>query len=75
MTKPEEVKSMRKIVEQYVDEKGLNLLINNAGALRYGGLAEVIEEDMIFLFTTNTVDPAMVLKVRKGCIIQNQRNN
>ncbi|GFR23950.1 uncharacterized protein TNCT_441681 [Trichonephila clavata] len=58
----DQIESARKIIEDMVGDKGLNLLINNAGALRWVGFPEITEEDLLFHFSTNTVGPVMVLK-------------
>ncbi|GIY04572.1 uncharacterized protein CEXT_76251 [Caerostris extrusa] len=60
--KPEMIESARKIVEDMVGDRGLNLLINNSGVLIWQGFPEVTAEDMLFHFTTNTVGPVMVFK-------------
>ncbi|GFY04281.1 uncharacterized protein TNCV_4413691 [Trichonephila clavipes] len=57
-----QIEAARKIIEDMVGDKGLNLLINNAGALRWLGFPEITEEDLLFHFSTNTVGPIMVLK-------------
>ncbi|GIY12761.1 uncharacterized protein CDAR_231941 [Caerostris darwini] len=56
------IESARKIIEDMVGDRGLNLLINNFGALIWQGFPEVTEEDMLFHFSTNTVGPVMVFK-------------
>ncbi|GFS60262.1 c-factor [Trichonephila inaurata madagascariensis] len=58
----DQIEAARKIIEDMVGDKGLNLLINNAGALRWLGFPEITEEDLLFHFSTNTVGPVMVLK-------------
>ncbi|GBM11983.1 hypothetical protein AVEN_209667-1 [Araneus ventricosus] len=62
ITKTKEIADARKIVESKVGDKGLNLLINNAGVLTWQGFPEITEENMLFHFSTNTVGPVMVLK-------------
>ncbi|GBO14277.1 hypothetical protein AVEN_195234-1, partial [Araneus ventricosus] len=62
ITKTNEIADARKIVESKVGDKGLNLLINNAGVLILQGFPEITEENMFFHFSTNTVGPVMVLK-------------
>ncbi|GFR18843.1 uncharacterized protein TNCT_284321 [Trichonephila clavata] len=58
----DQIESARKIIEDMVGDKGLNLLINNAAALRWVGFPEITEEDLLFHFSTNTVGQVMVLK-------------
>ncbi|GFS60264.1 uncharacterized protein TNIN_257501 [Trichonephila inaurata madagascariensis] len=58
----DQIETARKIIEDMVGDKRLNLLINNAGALRWKGFSEITEEDLLFHFSTNTVGPVMVLK-------------
>ncbi|GFR23952.1 uncharacterized protein TNCT_441691 [Trichonephila clavata] len=58
----DQIESARKIIEDMVGDKGLNILIKNAGALRWVGFPEITEEDLLFHFSTNTVGPVMVLK-------------
>ncbi|GFS93666.1 uncharacterized protein NPIL_176161 [Nephila pilipes] len=58
----DQIEAARKIVEDMVGDRGLNLLINNAGALKWTGFPEITEEDLLFHFSTNTVGPVMVLK-------------
>ncbi|KAG8175875.1 hypothetical protein JTE90_028226, partial [Oedothorax gibbosus] len=57
VTNKEDVKSLRNSIEEIVGDKGLNLLINNAGALRMGSFENLTEEDMLYHFKTNTVGP------------------
>ncbi|GFR14472.1 uncharacterized protein TNCT_572811 [Trichonephila clavata] len=57
-----QIEAARKIIEDIVGDKGLNLLINNEGAMRRLGFPEITEEDLLFHFSTNTVGPVMVLK-------------
>ncbi|KAG8175872.1 hypothetical protein JTE90_028224 [Oedothorax gibbosus] len=62
VTNKEDVKSLRNSIEEIVGDKGLNMLINNAGALRIGSYGKLTEEDMLFHFKTNTVGPVTVFK-------------
>ncbi|KAF8771533.1 C-factor-like [Argiope bruennichi] len=62
VTKAKEIEDARKIVEDVVGDKGLDLLINNAGALKFEGFPEITEDNMLLHFSTNTVGPVMVLK-------------
>ncbi|KAF8771220.1 C-factor like protein [Argiope bruennichi] len=57
-----DIESAQKAVEERVRDKGLNLLINNAGVLKHQGFPEITEENLLFHFTTNTIGPVMVLK-------------
>ncbi|CAL1296321.1 unnamed protein product [Larinioides sclopetarius] len=63
VSKINDIESAKNIISQKVGDKGLNLLINNAGVAKYQGFPEITEENMLFHFTTNTVGPVMVLKV------------
>ncbi|CAL1296286.1 unnamed protein product [Larinioides sclopetarius] len=62
ITKAEDIQNARRIIEDSVGEKGLNLVINNAGAAKYQSFNDITEENMLFHFTTNTVGPLLVLK-------------
>ncbi|GBM11901.1 C-factor [Araneus ventricosus] len=62
ITKAGDIQNARRIIEDSVGEKGLNLLINNAGAVRWQSFNDITEENLLFHFTTNTVGPVMVLK-------------
>ncbi|GBM26212.1 C-factor [Araneus ventricosus] len=58
----DQIESARRIIEDMVGEKGLNLLINNAGVLKRQGFPETTEENMLLHFETNTVGPVMIFK-------------
>ncbi|GFS93663.1 c-factor [Nephila pilipes] len=60
--KTDQIKAARKIVELMVGDRGLNLLINNAGALRWVGFSEITQEDLLFQYHSNAIGPVMVLK-------------
>ncbi|GFY52168.1 c-factor [Trichonephila inaurata madagascariensis] len=60
--KKNEIEGVRNIIEDTVGDKGLNLLINNAGAFKWLGFPEITEEDLLFHFSNNAVGPVMVLK-------------
>ncbi|GIY63239.1 c-factor [Caerostris darwini] len=62
VSKTEEIENARKIVAEVVGDRGLNLLINNAGAARWLGFPDITEEDLVFHFKTNTVGPVIVFK-------------
>ncbi|GFS78798.1 c-factor [Nephila pilipes] len=62
VTKVNEIESARKTVEEMVGDKGLNLLINNAGVARWQPFAEVTTENMLFHLTANAVGPVMVFQ-------------
>ncbi|KAF8771535.1 putative oxidoreductase C663.06c like protein [Argiope bruennichi] len=62
VTKTKEIEDARKIVEDMVGDKGLDLLINNAGVLKFETFPEITEDNMLLHFSTNTVGPVMVLK-------------
>ncbi|GFS60267.1 uncharacterized protein TNIN_257511 [Trichonephila inaurata madagascariensis] len=61
--KKNEIEGVRNIIEDTVGDKGLNLLINNAGAFKWLGFPEITEEDLLFHFSNNAVGPVMVLKM------------
>ncbi|KAF8771537.1 C-factor-like [Argiope bruennichi] len=58
----DQIESARLVIEDMVGDKGLNLLINNAGVLKREAFPEITEENMLLHFTTNTVAPVMVFK-------------
>ncbi|GIX78892.1 uncharacterized protein CEXT_500491 [Caerostris extrusa] len=60
--KTNEIENAKKIVEGIVGDKGLNLLINNAGILKIQVFREITEENLLRHFSTNTIGPVMVLK-------------
>ncbi|XP_055951399.1 C-factor-like [Argiope bruennichi] len=62
ITKIEDIQNARKIIEDSVGEKGLNLLINNAGAVKWQGFPDITEDNMLFHFSTNTIGPLMIVK-------------
>ncbi|GIY60024.1 c-factor [Caerostris extrusa] len=62
VSKTDEIENARKTVAEVVGDRGLNLLINNAGAARWLGFPDITEEDMVFHFKTNTVGPVIVFK-------------
>lgn len=53
-----------KLVESRLGERGLNLIINNAGAAKRDAIGEVRAEQMMELFKVNAVGPLMVIQVR-----------
>ncbi|GBL99083.1 C-factor [Araneus ventricosus] len=57
-----DIKSAFEVVKGKVGDQGLNLLINNAGAVEYQSFPEVTEENLLFHFATNTIGPIAVLK-------------
>lgn len=58
----EEVTEARKIIDQTVGEKGLTLLINNAGVAEYLPFPDITEENLLHHFTINTVGPIRVFQ-------------
>lgn len=52
-----------KLVENEVQDKGLNLIINNAGVNIPGSLADTEKSTMVDVYTTNVVGPMIVAKV------------
>ncbi|KAF8771528.1 Speckle-type POZ protein B like protein [Argiope bruennichi] len=57
-----DIEKAKKVIEEKVGDKGLNLLINNAGVGIDLGFPEITEENMLFHFNTNTVGPVIFLK-------------
>ncbi|KAG8192027.1 hypothetical protein JTE90_001752 [Oedothorax gibbosus] len=62
VTIAEELENAAKIVDDMVGEKGLTLLINNAGAAHRTPFPEATDETFLFNFTINTLGPIKVLK-------------
>ncbi|GIY31576.1 uncharacterized protein CDAR_595991 [Caerostris darwini] len=62
ITKEKEIEDAKKIVEDIAGDKGLNLLINNAGVAKLQGFPDITQDNLLFHFTTNTVGPVMILK-------------
>ncbi|XP_055953121.1 C-factor-like [Argiope bruennichi] len=62
VTEAEDIDKAQKLIEEKVGDSGLNLLINNAGVLRYQNFFDITEEDMLFHFRNNAIAPVMVLK-------------
>ncbi|KAA0714939.1 L-xylulose reductase [Triplophysa tibetana] len=56
------IKEALKLVENEVQEKGLNLIINNAGVNIPGSLADTEKSMMVDVYTSNVVGPMMVAK-------------
>ncbi|XP_035226834.1 uncharacterized protein LOC118199139, partial [Stegodyphus dumicola] len=59
VSKPEEVKVARAILEDTVGNDGLNLLINSAGICQVQAFPNVSIENLLQHFNTNTVGPVM----------------
>ncbi|KAG8178603.1 hypothetical protein JTE90_022394 [Oedothorax gibbosus] len=59
----EQIKAAKEQVEQIVGDRGLNLLINNAGVQQEGKFPNITYENMEFLFRTNTAAPVIVTQV------------
>ncbi|CAL1300184.1 unnamed protein product [Larinioides sclopetarius] len=62
VTNAAQIENARYLIEDLVRDKGLNLLINNAGVYIRQSFPDTTEENMLLHFTTNTVAPVMVLK-------------
>ncbi|GBM08955.1 putative oxidoreductase C663.06c [Araneus ventricosus] len=60
VTNPDEREAARNAVEETVKERGLNLLINNAGVLESQNLPHLTSENLELHFKVNTVAPVMV---------------
>ncbi|KAG8178604.1 hypothetical protein JTE90_022395 [Oedothorax gibbosus] len=59
----EQIKAAKEQVEQVVGNRGLNLLINNAGVNQILEFPNITYENMEFHFRTNTVGPVIVTQV------------
>ncbi|KAG8178602.1 hypothetical protein JTE90_022393 [Oedothorax gibbosus] len=59
----EQIKAAKEQVEQVVGDRGLNLLINNAGVLEILEFPNLTFESMEFMFRTNTAAPVIVTQV------------
>ena len=57
------IDNARAVVEAKLGASGLNLLINNAGIMRYKGLKDTTAEDMMEQYKVNTIAPLMLTKV------------
>ena len=61
----DDVKSAFETVKGHVGDKGLNVLINNAGILNLEGrLQDVTPEIMMESYKINAIAPTMIIKVR-----------
>lgn len=63
MTNLEEVQAAAKVVDEHVGNRGLTLLINNAGYAVLQGFPGVTKESFHKHFDTNTVGPFLLLQV------------
>ncbi|KAG8178605.1 hypothetical protein JTE90_022396 [Oedothorax gibbosus] len=59
----EEIKASKKKIEELVGDRGLNLLINNAGVMRMEGFPNITSDGLEFIFKSNTVSCIMVTQV------------
>ncbi|KAI7802236.1 C-factor [Triplophysa rosa] len=59
---PASITEASKLVEAKVQDKGLNLIINNAGVNIPGSLADTGKSTMVDVYTTNVVGPMIVAK-------------
>lgn len=73
---PEDVVAARKFIELFetVEENGITLLINNAGALKFQAFPNITEENLLYHFTTNTVGPIRVFQVNIFLILIHLKN-
>ncbi|GFQ75252.1 c-factor [Trichonephila clavata] len=62
VTVPEEIDAAKNIVESTVGEKGLNLLINNAGAVKILSFPILTLENLEFHYKVNTEGPILVFQ-------------
>ncbi|GBN37899.1 hypothetical protein AVEN_224017-1 [Araneus ventricosus] len=63
VTNPDEREAARNAVEKSVKERGLNLLINNAGVVEIQDLPHLTSENFELHFRVNTVAPVMIFQV------------
>ena len=64
VTDPASIKAAAARVGEHLGGSGLNLLINNAGMAKWNSLDNETLEDMIQLYTTNTIGPLLLGQVR-----------
>ena len=57
------IKKSVSAVQGVVGDKGLNLIVNNAGILPPDNIENVTPEIMMSVYTTNTIGPLMVVQV------------
>ncbi|GFW53220.1 uncharacterized oxidoreductase C663.06c [Trichonephila clavipes] len=62
VTVPEEIDNAKSIVESTVGEKGLNLLINNAGAVKIQSFPNLSLENLVFHTMVNSIGPVLVFE-------------
>ncbi|CAL1300392.1 unnamed protein product [Larinioides sclopetarius] len=75
VTCPQEIEAAKKLVEETVGERGLNLLINNAGVAQPGFFPNITSESLSLHFKTNTEGPIMVFQamlpsLEKAALVQ-----
>lgn len=59
----EEIEEAKKKIDATINEKGLNLLINNAAVNQCLGFPYITPDNLDIHFRTNTVAPIMILQV------------
>ncbi|CAL1296322.1 unnamed protein product [Larinioides sclopetarius] len=62
VTDPKDIKAAHKVVHDKVKDKGLTLLVNNAGVLEEKDFKDVTEEHLLFHLKTNTIGPILFFK-------------
>ena len=62
VTREDTISAAVNVIAETVGEKGLNCLINNAGQITRGSLAESTADDLRRLYEVNVIGPAMVAK-------------
>ncbi|GFQ75251.1 uncharacterized protein TNCT_586441, partial [Trichonephila clavata] len=62
VTDNEEVSVVKSIIESTVEERGLNLLINNAGVAQTQAFPTITSENLEFHFKVNTEGPILILQ-------------
>lgn len=60
---PASITKASKLVESKLQDKGLNLIINNAGVNIPGSLQDTEKSTMVDVYATNVVGPMLVAKV------------
>ncbi|XP_051512621.1 C-factor-like [Myxocyprinus asiaticus] len=59
---PASITEVSKLMEAKLNDKGLNLIINNAGVSIPGSLAETGKKEMMEAYSTNVVGPLLITK-------------
>ncbi|GIY38747.1 uncharacterized protein CDAR_179831 [Caerostris darwini] len=68
VTSLEEIEVAKQIVEETVGDRGLNLLINNAGAVKMVTFPNLTTENLEFHYKINTEGPILVTQMMLPCL-------